>query len=111
MTDKIQELEQLARQLEPPQQQRDTWNAKVQAYADDFINHIETLKAYDEPAADGKLSLAIEEAGKPMEQLLAEIRAKVDRAGINPASGGHLGYVPGGGVFPAALGDYLAAIT
>ena len=111
MNDKIQQLEQLARQLEPPQQQRDSWNAEVQAYADDFINHIEALKAYDEPPTDGQLSLGIEEEGKPMEQLLAEIRSKVDRAGINPASGGHLGYVPGGGVFPAALGDYLAAVT
>ena len=111
MTNKIQQLEQLARQLEPSQEQRNHWNASTQAYADDFINHIETLKAYDEPAADGKLSLAIEEEGKPIEQLLEELRVKADRAGINPASGGHLGYVPGGGVFPAALGDYLAAIT
>ncbi|MCB9039633.1 MAG: aminotransferase class V-fold PLP-dependent enzyme [Lewinellaceae bacterium] len=111
MTNKIQQLEQLARQLEPSQEQRNHWNASTQAYADDFINRIETLKAYDEPPADGKLSLAIEEEGKPIEQLLEELRVKADRAGINPASGGHLGYVPGGGVFPAALGDYLAAIT
>ena len=30
--------------------------------------------------------------------------------GINPASGGHLGYIPGGGIYPAALGDYLAGV-
>ncbi|MCG8605228.1 aminotransferase class V-fold PLP-dependent enzyme, partial [bacterium] len=29
----------------------------------------------------------------------------------NPASGGHLGYIPGGGIVHAALGDFLAAIT
>ena len=98
MTNKIQQLEQLARQLEPSQEQRNHWNASTQAYADDFINRIETLKAYDEPPADGKLSLAIEEEGKPIEQLLEELRVKADRAGINPASGGHLGYVPGGGL-------------
>jgi len=111
MADKIQQLEQIARQLEPSQEQRGLWNAEAQAYADEFINQIEALKAYDVPPADGKLSLPIEEEGKPMQQLLAEIRSKIDRAGINPASGGHLGYVPGGGIFPAALGDYLAAIT
>lgn len=111
MPDKIQQLEQLARKLEPSLEQRNAWNAQVQAYADDFLNQIENLNAYDEPPEDGRLSLAIEEEGKPMERLLAEVRAKVDRAGINPASGKHLGYVPGGGVFPGALGDYLAAAT
>ena len=30
---------------------------------------------------------------------------------MNPASGGHLGYIPGGGIYPTALGDYLAAVT
>lgn len=111
MSDKLIQLEQLARLLEPSPEQRNSWNAQTQAYADDFINHIEILKAYDEPPPNGRLSLPVEEQGKPLEQLLAELRTRVDRAGINPASGGHLGYVPGGGVFPAALGDYLAAVT
>jgi glutamate/tyrosine decarboxylase-like PLP-dependent enzyme len=31
--------------------------------------------------------------------------------GINPASGGHIGYIPGGGMYPSALGDFLADIT
>lgn len=111
MTDKIQQLEQLARRLEPSREQRDEWNGLARAYADSFINQIETLNAYDEPPEDGRLGLLIEEEGKNMAFLLAELRDKVDRAGINPASGGHLGYVPGGGIFPAALGDYLAAVT
>ena len=29
----------------------------------------------------------------------------------NPASGGHLAYIPGGGIYHAALGDYLAAVS
>ncbi len=111
MTDKIKQLEQSARRLEPGQEQRNQWNAGIQQYADNFINRIEELNAYDEPPQDGQLSLPIEEEGKPLEVLLEGIRSKVDRAGINPASGGHLGYVPGGGIFPTAMGDYLAAIT
>ncbi|MCB0589358.1 MAG: aminotransferase class V-fold PLP-dependent enzyme [Phaeodactylibacter sp.] len=111
MADKIEHLELLARQLEPSPEQRNRWNAAARAYADAFLNQIETLNAFDQPPEDGSLSLPFGEEGKPMERLLAEIGAKVDRAGINPASGGHLGYVPGGGVFPAALGDYLAAVT
>ena len=112
MIDQLRQLEQLARQLEPAQAQRDAWNAAVQAYADNFINQIETLNAYDEPAASrASFPYEVPENGKDLDGLLAELRQEVDRAGINPASGGHLGYVPGGGVFPAALGDYLSAVT
>ena len=31
--------------------------------------------------------------------------------GINAASGGHLGYIPGGGIYMSSLGDYLADVT
>ena len=33
------------------------------------------------------------------------------KTGLNPASAGHLAYIPGGGVYYSSLGDYLAAIT
>ena len=33
------------------------------------------------------------------------------RPGGNPASGGHLAYIPGGGLYHSALGDYLAAVS
>ena len=33
------------------------------------------------------------------------------RPGANPASGGHLAYIPGGGLYHSALGDYLAAVS
>ncbi len=48
---------------------------------------------------------------KPMEQILDVLKNNLPNAGINPASGGHLGYIPGGGIYPGALGDYLAAVT
>ncbi len=35
----------------------------------------------------------------------------VIETGLNPASGAHLGYIPGGGLFSSALGDFLAALT
>jgi glutamate/tyrosine decarboxylase-like PLP-dependent enzyme len=43
--------------------------------------------------------------------VLALIRDHVDTPGLNPASGGHLGYIPGGGIYFSALGDYLADVT
>ena len=49
--------------------------------------------------------------GDGLEKLLDLLKSQVDNHGINPASGGHLGYIPGGGVFPTAIGDYLADVT
>jgi glutamate/tyrosine decarboxylase-like PLP-dependent enzyme len=39
------------------------------------------------------------------------LQERIDKTGLNPASGGHLGYIPGGGIYASALGDYIAAIT
>jgi glutamate/tyrosine decarboxylase-like PLP-dependent enzyme len=46
-----------------------------------------------------------------MDDLLTLLRETVTEPGLNPASGGHMGYIPGGGLYSAALGDYLAAVT
>lgn len=112
MLDKIKELEQIALQLEPKADTRTTWNKAVQNYADDFLNQIKDLNAYDFTTDHGKplLQETLHEP-KSIHQLLDLIKTHVDRVGINPASGKHFGYIPGGGVFPSALGDYLAAVT
>ncbi len=47
----------------------------------------------------------------PIDQALALLKKEVDEPGINSASGGHLGYIPGGGLYYSGLGDYLAAAT
>src|SRR5262249_30576096 len=36
---------------------------------------------------------------------------EVLRPGANPASGGHLAYIPGGGLYHSAIGDYIAAVS
>ncbi len=110
---KIQQLESTARQLEPTPEKRNEWNQGIQAYADAFLDAIESAKGYDFSTRQGKgiLDISFDDEQKSLEELLAIIKKEVDSAGINPASGGHLGYIPGGGVFPTAMGDYLAAVT
>lgn len=113
MKQKILELEKIARQLETTQPQRNNWNQKIQKYADDFLNDINESNAYDFPVTNGKgiLDIPFENSPKEIDGLLTVIRREVDKEGINPASGKHFGYIPGGGVFPTAMGDYLAAVT
>ncbi len=110
MKKEIQALEEIAKQLAPSAQLRARWNQEVQAYADDFLDQIDRLNAYDEVDEPGTL-LPLQEQGRSINEILDNLKQVVDRKGINPASGGHLGYIPGGGIFPSALGDYLAAIT
>ena len=113
MLEKIKELEKLSRLLDPPQNQRDQWNAEVLQYADTFIKTLDQTKAYYSSEENGKglYDLDITEGSTSLSRLLKSITNNIDEVGINPASGGHMGYIPGGGLYPSALGDYIAAIN
>ncbi len=113
MLEDLKKLEEVARKLEPSPGERANWDKIVQGYANHFLdefNHHHTFvlsremgsKIYDFP---------IGEEGRPLEEILDCLRENVDTPNLNPASGGHFGYIPGGGVYTTALGDYLAAVT
>lgn len=53
----------------------------------------------------------IQDDGRPFNEILQIFDKEVIRNGLNPASGGHLGYIPGGGLYMSALADYLADVT
>ncbi len=110
---KIEQLAEASRQLEPSPEQRHSWDAAVHDYAHGYIDSLPTGKAYnavDNPAA-ALLDFPLDGHPKPLEQVLGVLKTNLHEAGLNPASGGHLGYIPGGGIYPTALGDYLAAVT
>lgn len=113
MIQRIQELEVTSRILEPEQEQRQSWNEQMLAYSNTFLDQIESLNAYDTPNSTGVALKALDfkEYGRAFEEILPVFQKEVDRQGINPASGGHLGYIPGGGVMATAIGDFLASIT
>src|SRR5699024_6676393 len=85
-------------------------NKKALEYGSDFIEGLPTRKAFNtisEPATIPSFS----EKPTELSELLDQLYNQVDTKGLNPASGGHLGYMPGGGLYTAAIGDYLAAIS
>lgn len=111
---RLGELETASRALEPDASQRADLLEAVTTYADDFLNGLPQRKAYEPEgyaAAPEDAALIPTESGHPMAELLRFLGQRVDRTGLNPASGGHLGYIPGGGLPVSAMGDYLAAIT
>ncbi|MFD1613516.1 pyridoxal phosphate-dependent decarboxylase family protein [Gelatiniphilus marinus] len=113
MINKIKSLEKLARQLDPKASQREIWNAEVLEYSNSFINNINASKAYVKSEENGKAisNLDIEEEAINLAPLLESTKKNIDGVGINPASGGHMGYIPGGGLYPSALGDFIAAVS
>jgi glutamate/tyrosine decarboxylase-like PLP-dependent enzyme len=113
MINKIRELEKVSKLLDPDMSQRDKWNSEVLNYSNAFINKLDTSKAFFSSEENGKgiYNLDIEEQAIELTSLLESTTKNIDEVGINPASGGHMGYIPGGGLYPSALGDFIAAVN
>ncbi|NNE28956.1 MAG: aminotransferase class V-fold PLP-dependent enzyme [Saprospiraceae bacterium] len=107
---RLKALAKKSKALEPSPSEREKMLEKVRKYLDRFIQGMPEGKAYvaGKPEAG---SLQILEEGQSLSSLLKIYRDQVERLGINPASGGHLGYIPGGGIWLSGLGDFIADVT
>ena len=85
----------------------------VTEYARRYLETIAHSPAYVSRSDNGQalLDSPIAEEGISIDKVLALLEENVDTQGVNLTSGRYLGYIPAGGLFHAALGDYLAAIT
>ncbi|NND00896.1 MAG: aminotransferase class V-fold PLP-dependent enzyme [Gammaproteobacteria bacterium] len=111
MREEITRLEAVSRQLEPDSDKRQALTRQVTEYAEQFLDALPAMPVYVEGKPDSNFGSDIGEDGADLQSLLCEIEKQVDTYGINPASGAHLGYIPGGGVYYSALGDYLADVS
>ena len=113
LLDRLRRLERAARPLEPGSARRKQLRAAAVASSERFLRKIATLKAYDETddKGIGLLASPISEHGIPIAAAMQLLEHDVVRPGGNPASAGHLAYIPGGGLYHAALGDFLAAVS
>jgi len=112
LRDKILELERQSRLLEPSAADRQNTRDAVIAYSENFLDNIESINAYvqTEDKGGALLDSPISEDGIDIDDAIALLAKNVDGPGLNPASGGHLGYIPGGGIYYSALGDYLGDV-
>ena len=106
----IKQLEELSNQLEVSEFERENTLKQVSAYTNQFINQLPVVKAFNE-ASKPSCGLEINNIKKSLHQLLEIYQKEVVEKGIIAASGGHLGYIPGGGIFNASIADFLAAVT
>jgi aromatic-L-amino-acid decarboxylase len=110
--EKLKDLERVARRLEPGQGERELMFKQAQDYAESFLEALPTARSYSrDEGRRGYSAVPINEAATSLSSLLEFLHDEVDRTGMNSASAGQLGYIPGGGLFPSALGDFLADIS
>jgi glutamate/tyrosine decarboxylase-like PLP-dependent enzyme len=112
MTHQIKQLEATARLLDPDIHQRQRLIEQVIAYSQSYLEGISAAPA-NHPTVDGRALYhsPIAEEGIDISHALNLLKENVDTSGISTTSGRFLGYIPGGALFPSALGDYLAAVT
>lgn len=112
MLKKIKDLERASASLDPSADGRKELSRQALEYAESFLSGLPDTHAFRaDEGASKLLEQPFEEQGSDMASLLELFDKAVIHEGINPASGGQIGYIPGGGVYPSALGDFLADVT
>ena len=110
--ERAEALRRRSRALDPDAAERRTLTEATVRHAEEFLDGLTTGPSWYPPRESPEITeLAIEKEGRPFPDLLDLVRREVEQQGLNPASPRDLGYVPGGGIYVSALGDYLAAVS
>lgn len=110
---RLRQLENASQPLDPGANRRKKLRNAVFASAERFLRKLDSLKGYEETDTKGAglLAAPISEHGIPLEQAIALFEREVLKPGGNPAAGSYLAYIPGGGLYHSALGDFLGAVS
>ena len=112
MLKKIAELEPLSRRLDPGPARRAELFDEVRGYTESFLGQLPGANTYRrDQGRNGLSDSCFDESPTDVDEILKTFRREVDTTGILPASGGQMGYIPGGGLYPSALGDFMADIS
>jgi len=109
----IETLARAAAPLEPDRNERERLSGLVFDHAQSTLDALAEGPAYagGEGAFVRRLDPEFPEQGRDPADLLAYVGECVERPGIATASPRFMGYIPGGGLFHSALGDFLAATS
>jgi glutamate/tyrosine decarboxylase-like PLP-dependent enzyme len=113
LLDRLKQLERAARPLEPGASRRRRLRDAVVASSERFLRAIGSRQGFDEVPAKGLglLDHPISERGLPLDAAIELLERDVVDPGAGTATARHLAYIPGGGIYHAALGDFLAAVS
>ena len=107
----IRRLEREARPLDPGPSERKRLRKAAVASAERFLRTLDEAYVETPDKGLGLLDAPIAEEGIDLDDVLELLEREVFRPGGSPASGGHLAYIPGGGLYHSALADFLAAVS
>jgi glutamate/tyrosine decarboxylase-like PLP-dependent enzyme len=114
MLNKLAELELISRKLEMSPAQKQEADSVVFGFAEEFLKTLPQQKLYEKEGYDPDnfdAKIGLEEQGEDVASVMKSIDEQSIKPGLNPSSGAYLAYIPGGGLYASALGDYLAAVT
>ena len=113
MRKNILRLQEKSTTLEPSKQEWDKLEEKASQLCNRFFDTSSEKKAYQtfDKSINALLESPIPDQPQEINAVLDEIENQIVPPGLNPTSGSHFGYIPGGGLMSAALGDYIAAVT
>ncbi len=97
--------------LEPDGRERAELTNPVLEFLEAWFDESDAMPAVGtdlDPAVAAKVMAPPEEDGRPMAEILSDLE-EAGRSGIYHPSGGHLSYIPNGGLYTAALAEFLAA--
>lgn len=95
--------------LEPDRAQRRALTRAVAGFLDDFYDALDAAPVvFDGSRTPSPARLTPSAEGMSVDQVLALVEATAEAGSLQP-SGGHLAYIPNGGLFSAALGGFLAS--
>jgi len=110
LLERLRLLEKESKLLDLNEEERKATFSGFEKIASTFLNSLEDASAYSDAKSDASI-FEIKEKSENLTDLSEIISTEVMQKGINAASGGHLGYIPGGGLYTSAIGDYLAAVS
>jgi len=110
LEEKILALQQTSIALEPSEHERTNYFDQIEKYTNNFINSLATTNAFNQTKIDAG-AFSIGKKNKSLAEIIKTYENEVANKGINAASGKHLGYIPGGGIFSASLGDLMAGVN
>jgi glutamate/tyrosine decarboxylase-like PLP-dependent enzyme len=113
MKKRLARLRRQSRALEPDAAQRAAWTRAVLKHAETFLQSLPTQPAFRACAEEGRGILESPLTEQPLEPRLALklLADHVEAPGVKLGSPGFLAFIPVSSLYPAALGDYLAAVT
>ena len=113
MLSKIKRYQEESSPLELGGNERNHLLKVVNGYVEAFLNHEPINRIYHAGGDDAKAFdvLTLNESPEDITTILSLIKKFIVDPGLDITSPGFMGYIPGGGLYPSALGDFIAAVT